>query len=182
MAFVLAQAICKKWSNGLRLLHLPLERSEDPPPPISIFICSASRVSPISVKPESSALKLDGIWWKKPSVTLTGSSERALIVKTYILLQNQLLMSWVPRLWWLCELLCGVAVVDLGVFIWSSGLCFLYESIFWELILWLCVGMQKGVLGNVSCRAYLQLVVPNARLIGKLLSGATPWRTVFIID
>lgn len=49
-------------------------------------------------------------------------------------------------------------------------MCFLYESIFWELILWLCVGMQKGVLGNVSCRAYLQLVVPNARLIGKLLS------------
>lgn len=65
MAFVLAQAICKKRSNGLRLLHLPLERSEEPPP-ISIFICSASRVSPISVKPESSALKLDGIWWKNP--------------------------------------------------------------------------------------------------------------------
>lgn len=181
MAFVLAQAICKKRSNGLRLLHLPLERSEDPPPNQHFHLLCLPRLSDQCQTRELGFKALRHLV-KKPSVTLTGSSERALIVKTYILLQNQLLMSWVPRLWWLCELLCGVAVVDLGVFIWSSGLCFLYESIFWELILWLCVGMQKGVLGNVSCRAYLQLVVPNARLIGKLLSGATPWRTVFIID
>lgn len=36
MAFVLAQAVGRNpldaWPNGLRLLHLPLEQSEDPPP------------------------------------------------------------------------------------------------------------------------------------------------------
>lgn len=119
MAFVLAQAICEKRSNGLRLLHLPLERSEDPP--ISIFICSASRVSPISVKPESSALKLDGIWWKKTLSHLTGSSERALIVKTYIFLQNQLLMSWVNN---------SQTVVIMRAALWRS--CSRFGSVYLE--------------------------------------------------
>lgn len=181
MAFVLAQAICKKRSNGLRLLHLPLERSEDPPP-ISIFICSASRVSPISVKPESSALKLDGIWWKNPQspnwLQREGVDRKNLYSppeSTINELSSQTVVIMRAALWRSCSRFGSVYLEFRPVF-------FLYESIFWELILWLCVGMQKGVLGNVSCRAYLQLVVPNARLIGKLLSGATPWRTVFIID
>lgn len=45
MAFVLAQAICKKWSNGLRLLHLPLERSEDPPPNQHFHLLCLPRLS-----------------------------------------------------------------------------------------------------------------------------------------
>lgn len=119
MAFVLAQAICKKRSNGLRLLHLPLERSEDPPNQHFHLLC-LPRLSD-QCQTRELGFKARRHLVKKTLSHLTGSSERALIVKTYIFLQNQLLMSWVNN---------SQTVVIMRAALWHS--CSRFGSVYLE--------------------------------------------------
>lgn len=163
---MLAQAICKNpldaRCNGLRLLHLPLEQSEDPQsafsfaqPPVSVRSMSDFRAWFYSTA-ASDAKALQSPNWLQQA----GADHKKLYFPAESTI-NELSLRFpdcgdcasrfVARLQPSCECLFGAQA------------CFLFTNAFLLAAdsLALCRGAQKGFLGKMSCCACLQFVMPN---------------------